>query len=152
MDLTQYEMIKNQQDWNEKYNKFIQSLMGGGELSPHLSDKSNAGLVALNGAKLNSDQSWYRYIDLGDLRLVDLKISFCIPESEQGKKDLFDCLQLPNNILPADTDNTNTSTDYLGTHYRISDGGVVALSRVNEDGLHSDWGYYTSFMYFAIKR
>lgn len=151
MDATPFLMPHAGLTWDTIYNNFVNAVVNG-DFTPHLSDESSAGLVALNGATIEKNYTNYRYIDFGGLRLVNLQVGLDIPQSEQGSKDTFAALQIPESIMPVTAGNVINSTDNLGSNYQLTSDGKVTIARSRTDGLHSDWGYYTSFIYFAANK
>ena len=72
MNYDQYKMEHQESNWDAKYNGLIDALnseLGGVDLT--VSDYNKNGFVFLNGT---SGECWYRYIQLGNRKLVEMRI------------------------------------------------------------------------------
>lgn len=118
MDYTQFEMQPKQPKWADKYNDLIKELNKNfGDISQvqqklEFTDWTKDGIVLLNGAKWESNSRGYRYLPIGNYKIVQVDLKLSTPENV--KTDSIDIATLPDDIKPDGLQVLLGTTNWLG--------------------------------------
>lgn len=140
MDYTQHKMAHGEQQWDVKYNGLIDALnsdLGGVNLS--VSDYNKNGFVFLNGT---SGECWYRYIQLGNRKLVEMRIivkglNLSTAWTNQA------VVRVPDEISQT---HTNLASGW-GVNYMIFEGNNVQVTTTQS--ISTDQSVEGHFIYFT---